>query len=267
MSDVIHHLNCATLRPLGTLGGRAAPARVVAHCLLVERPEGLLLVDTGFGHDDINDPARLGRPFVTALRPALDPDETAAARVTALGHRVDDVTDIVLTHLDLDHAGGLADFPHARVHVSAAELDAARHPTLRERARYVPGQWAHGPLWRTHRADGDHWFGFEAVQALGDDVLLVPLTGHTRGHCGVAVRRPGGGWLLHAGDAYFDAGEKLTPPHVKPGLRLFQRMMAVDNAQRHHNQQRLRELHAGHDGEVTVFCAHDAAELDRLAGS
>ena len=70
-----------------------------------------------------------------------------------------------------------------------------------------------------HEVAGDDWFGFDAVTALGDDVLLVPLRGHTRGHCGVAVRRPDGGWLLHAGDAYFHAGEKHTPPSPRPGSR------------------------------------------------
>jgi hypothetical protein len=29
---------------------------------------------------------------------------------------------------------------------------------------------------------------------------LVPLFGHTRGHCGVAIRN-GSGWLFHVGDA------------------------------------------------------------------
>ncbi|MFD0510570.1 MBL fold metallo-hydrolase [Streptomyces aureus] len=34
--------------------------------------------------------------------------------MTGLGYAVDDVRHIVLTHLDLDHAGGLPDFPRAR---------------------------------------------------------------------------------------------------------------------------------------------------------
>ncbi len=261
----IHHLNCATLRPAGAFAGRVAPPRMVAHCLLVERPHGLLLVDTGFGTGDLADPGRLGRPFVAAFRPALDPAETALAQVRALGHAAEDVTDIAVTHLDLDHAGGLGDFPGARVHVFGDELAAAQHPTLRERARYVDAQWAHGPRWTRHEVAGDEWLGFGAVTALADDVLLVPLRGHTRGHCGVAVRRPDGGWLLHAGDAYFNAGEKLTPPSAPVGLKAFQRMVAVDNLQRLHNQERLRELHATRGDEVTVFSAHDPAELDALA--
>jgi glyoxylase-like metal-dependent hydrolase (beta-lactamase superfamily II) len=261
----VHHLNCATMRPAGSFGGRVSPARLVAHCLLVERPGGLLLVDTGFGTADIADPARLGRPFRTLVRPALDPAETARAQVLARGHDVEDVTDIVLTHLDLDHAGGIGDFPHARVHVLGDELDAALDPRPLERARYVGAQWAHGPRWRRHRVVGEEWLGFGAVTALDDDVVLVPLRGHTRGHCGVAVRRPDGGWLLHAGDSYFHTGDLATPVTTPPGLRAFQRLMAVDDLQRRHNQERLRELHAAHSAEVTVFSAHDAGELAALA--
>lgn len=265
----IHHLNCATFRPVGAMGGRLVPPALVAHCLLVERPEGLLLVDTGFGRDDITDPGRLGRPFVTAMRPALDLGESARAQVERLGHRAQDVTDIAVTHLDLDHAGGLADFPHARVHVFGDELDAARHPTLRERARYVQAQYAHGPRWVRHEVAGDDWHGFSSVRVLADDVLLVPLRGHTRGHCGVAVRRPDGHWLLHAGDSYFNIGEKLTPPTCPPGLRAFQRLMGIDDLSRRHNQERLRELvtaHGGPGGQVTVFSAHDPDEYAALSG-
>lgn len=262
----VHHLNCATLRPHGSFGGRMAPESLVAHCLLVERAGGLLLVDTGFGSGDVADPRRLGRPFVTAMRPALDPAETALAQVQRLGYAASDVTDIALTHLDLDHAGGLGDFPQARVHVLGDELEAATHPRLRERARYVAAQWAHGPRWQRHSVAGDAWFGLQAVTALGDDVVLVPLRGHTRGHCGVAVRRADGGWLLHAGDSYFSAGEKETPPTAPPGLRMFQALMSVDDLARRHNQERLRELHAAHGAEVTVFSAHDPQEYAALSG-
>jgi glyoxylase-like metal-dependent hydrolase (beta-lactamase superfamily II) len=139
------------------------------------------------------------------------------------------------------------------------------HPTLRERGRYLPVQRAHGPDWVRHAVAGDDWFGFASVTALGDDVLLVPLQGHTRGHCGVAVRRPDGGWLLHAGDSYFHASEKLTPPAPPFALRAFQGVMAVDNRRRLANQERLRELQRSHADEVTVFCAHDPGEYAALA--
>jgi glyoxylase-like metal-dependent hydrolase (beta-lactamase superfamily II) len=261
----VHHLNCASMAPAATLGGRLLPSRLVAHCLLVERPDGLTLVDTGFGTADIADPRRLGQPFRALVGPVLDAGETAIAQVKALGREPEEVTDIVLTHLDLDHAGGIGDFPRARVHVLEDELDRALAPPLRERARYVQAQWAHGPQWVRHRVRGDEWFGFDSVTVLADDVLLVPLRGHTHGHCGVAVK-DGDGWLLHAGDAYFFHGEKDEPRTCPPGLRVFQSLMNVDGRARHHNQDRLRGLVSeGHDG-LTVFSAHDAVEFDALAG-
>ena len=204
------------------------------------------------------------------MRPALDVAETAAAQVAALGHRVEDVTDIVLTHLDLDHAGGLADFPHARIHVygdgarrRAQARGCARRPAT------SPGQWAHGPHWVRHEVAGDDWFGFEAVTALhpsaDDDVLLVPLHGHTRGHCGVAVAGPGRLAARTPATPTSTPARRRRHRSAAPGLRLFQRLMAVDDAQRVANQARLRELHADHAAEVTVFSAHDATEYDALA--
>ncbi|MEE3128667.1 MAG: MBL fold metallo-hydrolase, partial [Actinomycetota bacterium] len=178
----VHHLNAATMRPAGTFGGRLSPTDMVAHTLVVERPEGLLLVDTGFGRGDVADPKRLGQPFRAMVRPALDPAETAHAQLAGLGLDPADVTDIVLTHLDLDHAGGLSDFPTARVHVHEAELAAAMAPTFREKARYLSVQWAHGPQWVTHATAGESWMGLSAVSALPGasggsegEVLLVPL--------------------------------------------------------------------------------------------
>ena len=265
MSTAVHHLNCLTMKPHGSFGGRVTPARMVAHCLLVETATGLILVDTGFGTTDLRT-KRMGRPFILGMRPSLDLAETAVAQVRALGRDPREVTDIVLTHMDLDHAGGLGDFPDARVHVFADELAAARKPrTPLERQRYISDQWSHGPNWIEHAVDGESWNGFDAIRAIDDDVLIVPTRGHTRGHSAIAVRRPSGGWFVHAGDAYFAAEELETPPTCPPGLSFFQSMMQVDGSARKRNQERLRELHTSAGGDVTVFCAHDASEYDALA--
>ncbi|GAA2266165.1 MBL fold metallo-hydrolase [Kitasatospora cystarginea] len=254
---------------LGT--GGPLTGRMVTHCLLVESADGLVLVDTGFGTEDVADPARLGRRFRLVSRPRLTLARTALHQIRTLGYRPEDVRHIVLTHLDLDHAGGLADFPHAEVHVLADELRAARTLATRgERDRYRPAQWAHGPKWVEHQADGESWCGFEAVGPLTGsvpEILLVPLPGHTRGHCGVAVKR-GGGWLLHCGDSYF-WHEELDPadPRCPPGLAAFERQVAFDDRARRNNQERLRELRRTHGGEIELFCSHDAVEFVRARGT
>lgn len=267
MTSPVHHLNCATMRPPAARLGMM-PDHLVAHCLLSEGPDGLTLVDTGIGTADIADPKRLGTPFVKLVGATLDRRETAFAQVQALGFSPDDVRDVVVTHLDLDHAGGLGDFPQARVHVFGAELAAARARShAKEKGRYSTAQWAHGPRWVEHTADGsDSWFGFESVRAVNDEVLLVPLPGHTRGHCAVAVRRPDGGWLLHCGDAYFFHGEKQRPASCPSGLRFFQAMVQMDRGKRHASQERLRDLQARHADEVVLFSAHDAVEFEALSG-
>ncbi len=255
----VHHLNCATIRP------RLTP-RMVAHVLLVERDEGLLLVDTGYGTGELADPARLGKMVGLVFRPVLDPDETAIAQLRALGFAPEDVTDIVITHMDADHAGGLVDFPRARVHLHRAEHEAAMRPrTLAEKSRYLPAQWAHGPQWVLHDEPGDDWFGFPSVTALGDGLVLIPMPGHTRGHTAVAVRDGSGHWLLHAGDAIFDGNQVRTPPSCHRVVAGIQVLMAVDNKLRRANTERLQELVAAHQDEVTVFCAHDKAQFDAMA--
>jgi glyoxylase-like metal-dependent hydrolase (beta-lactamase superfamily II) len=276
VTSLIRHLNCSTMSPTGSMGGRLMPARMVCHSLLVEGPDSLTLVDTGFGTTDMAE-KRMGQPFIALVGPSLDQNETAAAQVKALGYSIDDVTDIVVTHLDLDHAGGLGDFPQAKVHVFADELAAARDPKgVKEKNRYVQAQWAHGPSWVEHtlpdrQSTGDGWLGFESVARISDDVLLVPTRGHTRGHVAVGVRRPSGGWFLHAGDAYFASGEKENPPSAPVGLKVFQTLVQVDKKARFANQDRLRSFHAEHGPAagtaepVTMFCAHDASEFDALA--
>lgn len=266
----IHHLNCGTMCPIGArwlLGGRT---HLVAHCLLVEARDRLVLVDTGFGTQDVADPKRrLGASFERSTGPRLDVAETALYRVRALDFSPADVSDVCCTHLDLDHAGGLSDFPDANVHVTRRERDAAlERKTLLERERYRPVQIEHGPKWVTHEPEGEKWEGFDAVRAidgLDDDVLLVPLVGHTRGHTGVAIKTETG-WTLHCGDSYFHHAD-VHPNAGKPPLMLtgYQKLLAVDEGARVANQRRLRELIERAGSRIVVHCAHDTSEYEALS--
>src|SRR3954471_22019014 len=128
----MHHLNCATFCPVGRLmiNGRGSPfepGRLVVHCQLIETDDGLVLIDTGLGTQDVRDPERTlpGALWQALNRAQLRYEETAIRQVRDLGFDPRDVRHIVLTHLDFDHAGGLPDFPWATVHVSAREFDRA----------------------------------------------------------------------------------------------------------------------------------------------
>jgi glyoxylase-like metal-dependent hydrolase (beta-lactamase superfamily II) len=267
----IHHLNCGTMREIDP-GTELAPARALNHVLLVETADALVLVDSGFGTQDVERASdSLGPAFLERVMPVLEPGETALEQVKKLGFAPEDVRHIVLTHLDLDHSGGISDFPHATVHLHEAELRSAMAPGdhPEHNLRYRPMHWAHRPQWSTYTSrKGNSWFGFDALELAGlpPEILLIPLAGHTAGHCAVAMK-DGEKWLLHAGDAIYHHGQ------VEPGNRwsmplweAFEEMTEVDRPLRLANQSRLRELLIDHGAEVEVFSAHDPWAFQRHAG-
>jgi glyoxylase-like metal-dependent hydrolase (beta-lactamase superfamily II) len=254
----VHHLNCAHIQRM-TLGGLP----LACHVLLVETPaSGLVLVDTGLGTADYQAiTSRLGRGFALGYaKPAIDPALAAIRQVERLGFDPRDVRHVIQTHLDLDHVGGLSDFPWATVHVHRAELAAAEaRRGMRARERYRPAMWAHGPNWELYPSEGESWNGFAAVRdlpGLPPEILIVPLFGHTHGHCGVVIQADTG-WLVDAGDAFFDSREVHGPKRVcDRKIRLFEAAVTTSRPQRVANQQRLRRLIAEQPG-IDVFCAHD----------
>lgn len=254
----IHHLNCATMN--------VPSYPMVAHVFLVETDNGLVLIDSGFGLGDIANPKTRVGPMRHIIRPAFDPEETAVRQVVGLGYTPEDVRHIVLTHLDMDHAGGISDFPHAQVHTTAAELLAAVvAPNARARARYRSAQFAHGPKWVEHTTDGEPWFGFAAAKELtsiAPGIVLVSLPGHSEGHACIAVDA-GDQWLLHAGDAFYHWGALGGPTPVPPLVKAMERV-AVNYGQLVANQQRLAELHRDATN-VRVVSAHDPADLAAFA--
>ncbi len=185
MAPLIHHLNCGSMCPVGQRffngeGSRLGRGKFVCHVLLLERSDGLVLIDTGMGTSQAADPKLLGIPF-RAFSPRPTMAETAVVQVKRLGFDPTDLRHIVLTHIDLDHAGGLGDFPAAEVHVFAREHDAFRRPPLSQRYRYKLSRaaWTTEPRWVAHELAGDRWQGFDSVRILpgqDPDVLLVPLS-------------------------------------------------------------------------------------------
>lgn len=253
----------------GRTRGVLTRAELSCHCLLVETGNRLVLVDTGLGLRDVAAPRdRLSAFFLALLAPDLRAEMTAARQIQALGFRPEDVTDIVLTHLDFDHAGGLDDFPAAVVHLVADERRAAeQQANWLDRQRFRPQQWDSRPRWVAYDGTrGESWMGFPCVaglENLAPDILLVHLPGHTFGHAGVAVRRDDG-WLLLAGDAYFDRREMCASPRCTPGLRAYQWIMEKDRRARLEHRDRLREL-ALSRSDITLFCSHDPVQFERLS--
>jgi glyoxylase-like metal-dependent hydrolase (beta-lactamase superfamily II) len=278
----IHHLDLGPARPFG---GRlmdgvspGAVGRLTCHCLAIETAgHGLVLVDTGFGlRDALRPTPRLPAWNLALLRPRLHPERTAIRRLKKLGFTPSDVRHIVMTHLDFDHAGGLVDFPHAEVHLTAAEAEAATNRRgFIDHARWRPAQWGDTRRWRTTETrlgsrgtgSGETLFGLRNVReiaGLPPEILFVPLPGHTPGHAGVAVQGSRG-WMLHAGDSYFNRAEAHGSGTAPPLAAAYERIMASDIHAQRDSLARLRAMLAAPDADIAVFCTHDPVEFVAMA--
>ncbi|GLQ31031.1 MBL fold metallo-hydrolase [Litoribrevibacter albus] len=264
MTGKIHHLNCGTLNPFSSrflfpTDGIKETRFLVNHCLLVETGKGLVLIDTGIGRQDIErTDVTLGKTRPMVVQPALLTIECAINHVERLGYTRDDVRHIALTHMDFLQTGGLSDFPNATIHVMRREFEAACDPqTLLERWRYLPTHWQHSAKWKLHSFTGGLWKGFEFSPLFpeNDDILLVNLPGHSRGHAGVAIRK-GSDWLLHCGDAVLSATQIKTPNDYSFNTLL---SASIDccRADRLHSLKRLRELAQQKDEKIEFTCSLD----------
>lgn len=182
--------------------------------LLVHPTAGPILVDTGFPAEVARDPGgaigRFNARIFRGLR--VEPTQTVSAQVRSLGIHPEEVRLVVMTHLHVDHAGALPDFPAARVVVSEPEWKAA---TARGSA-FAGYHRAHLDLGLDFRlytfpeplGEGARRFDRSSLDLLGDgSIRLIPTPGHTPGHVSVLVRTLGGEALI-AGDAIY-TGETL----------------------------------------------------------
>jgi glyoxylase-like metal-dependent hydrolase (beta-lactamase superfamily II) len=261
----IHHLNCGTMRPYGLpckngTGGTFTRGEGGIHCLLVETGAGLVLVDTGWGLRDFLEPGPAVRFFMDFCGFMRDPEETAARQIARMGFIPADVKHIFLTHMHLDHAGGLPDFPDATIHLADSELNACMHPrSFMEWFAYRPEHRAHGPHWQAHTLSGGRWFAFECAPPIriGEvEFVMIPFTGHTRGHCAVAVRTDKE-WLLHCGDSYgYQPQVDPVQPYTYPNGAFMERLITTGFTMPRRHWVSLRNLLRAHGDEVRAFCSH-----------
>jgi glyoxylase-like metal-dependent hydrolase (beta-lactamase superfamily II) len=257
---LIHHLNCASLNSYWPR------VNSLVYCLLVESDDGLVLVDTGFGTQDSLNPTPLVRLFTAWMGCPRDIKETAIWQVEKLGYKPADVKHIVMTHLHIDHAGGLPDFPDAAVHIHREEYDAAMKPRGFIERFYVQAHWAHGPRWVIHDWQGETWYDINSItiqQGLKPAIHMLPLPGHSRGHCAVAIQKPGG-WLLHCGDStypFYHDGHPNQPIDSPPGW-LVRGLLGP-------HTPRLRALAEDYADEIQMVCSHDPVSYsqNRLTNS
>jgi glyoxylase-like metal-dependent hydrolase (beta-lactamase superfamily II) len=171
-------------------------------CTLVETDNGLVLIDTGPGMDDYAQPHWMMQLFQFMFSGPFDPGEAAFNRLERQGYRPEDVRHIILTHMHFDHCGGLPDFPWAKVHVHRREYENFSGISRRwTDLAYIKRHVAAVREWAFYDTGDEKWYDFNAIRLPFDpEMWLIPLHGHSWGHCGVAVKTKTG-WFFNAADA------------------------------------------------------------------
>jgi N-acyl homoserine lactone hydrolase len=170
----------------------------------IEHREGVIVVDTGQGAHLLQTGRSL-HPFVRwEVKFRIDPEEEIGPQLRGLGIAPRDVKRVVLTHLHMDHDGGLAHFPNTEILVASGELRTASGWAGRIRG-YLPDRWPswfdpvpldlseepYGPFARSRRLTRD------------GDVVVVATPGHTADHVSVLVQ-DGDRTVFLAGDTSYN---------------------------------------------------------------
>ncbi|MBS1538024.1 MAG: MBL fold metallo-hydrolase [Bacteroidetes bacterium] len=115
---------------------------MVTRCLLITSPDRTIVVDTG-----------CGTKLTEKLQKIYKIDYSYNSLLTSLanyGVKPEDVTDVILTHLHFDHAGGatflengeaLPTFSNAKHYIQKEHLAWARNPTEKDRASFFKENW------------------------------------------------------------------------------------------------------------------------------
>lgn len=226
---------------------------------LVEAAGHRVLVDAGWSEQCATHPLRhLGFGLWFASEPVLAPGQGIGPRLANMGVEQGSIDAVVMTHLDCDHASGLADLGGVRrVLVSEPEWKAANRAHGRS-VRYRPKFWSglsgggSGPVGssriETLRMVGDPHAPFGAsCDLFGDGSVVAVLTpGHTEGSIVVEVRESGR-FALVVGDVgynHWSWDELRLPGPMVDGESMRKSLSWV------HDQMQLPEC-AG------VFAAHD----------
>jgi N-acyl homoserine lactone hydrolase len=174
-----------TPRWLSLEGGGDERLRLPIIATLVETGAGWALLDTGIS-PAFRDPA-LAEPIYRGRGPEIPGDgHPLLAALDAAGLGIGDIAVAAVSHLHVDHSGGLPLLEHGPpVFIQRRELAFARSPAA-PAAAYVPDDYAGAIDWRELDGDGPIAPGIDAVST----------PGHTPGHMSYRVRTGDRTWLL-----------------------------------------------------------------------
>ncbi len=224
---------------------------------VIEQGVRVVLVDTG----ETSRVHELGyhpswHPFYRrGARFSVAPEDELGPQLRNLGIKPADVSDVILTHLHTDHAGGLRHVVGSRTWVNPSELSRAQGMMGRLNG-YLPHRW---PKWWEPRAlefkDAPVGPFSQSADLTGNgEILVIPTPGHTPAHVSVLVQ--GSTSVLLAGDTSYT--QALLQAGKVDGV-------SPDEEVSRKTMERILEL--GRERPLVYLPSHDPESLARLTAS
>ncbi len=215
------------------------PVTIPLSMALIDHPKGLVVFDTGLNLDTVPD---FMKKDISSV-----PEQRIDRQMVRLGYRPEEVKYVILSHMHVDHVGGMVLFPHATFIVRKEELRMAWWPETYEGGySFVDYKDTRGYKYIQPRDE-------EEVDVFFDrSLILVDTRGHSRGHQSLIVDLPKSGRMVLAGDAV-QVGENLTKGYL-PGI-CWNSEMAVRSIEKLQHMER--------EG-MQIILGHDLASFERL---
>jgi N-acyl homoserine lactone hydrolase len=230
----IHILDCGSTRvdealplrnksknPLAFTGlfrGKKHQIEVPVRAYLVETPKALILVDTGWDESIRTNARKYEGIFNYFASPgALPLGQSVGEHLAKLHYSPSQIDYCILTHMDIDHAGGLGLVQKAQTIMANEEEIKA---TYSFNPRYLKRLWKGITITP---------FSNQETDLLGDgSVVLLPLNGHSRGMTGVKINGESG-FVIIAGDAGYC--QESIDSLVLPGI-VYNKKEEIDSLRR-----------------------------------
>jgi N-acyl homoserine lactone hydrolase len=155
----------------------------------IEHSEGVIVVDTGQGAHLLQTGSSYHPYARWEVVFQIDPEEEIGPQLRSLGIGPRDVKRVVLTHLHMDHDGGLAHFPNSEILVAPGEIRTASGWAGRIRG-YLPNRWPSwfDPVPLELGAEPIGPFARSRRLTRAGDIVAVATPGHTADHVSILVQ-------------------------------------------------------------------------------
>lgn len=188
------------------------PFDVPVPFLLIDHPKGKVLFDTGNALEVVSQKKEHWGGILAAYDPIMTKEQWCINAINSVGVKKEDISYVILSHLHLDHAGGVGLFPNAKYIVQRDEIHYAYVPDSFMRGAYIRKDFDKPVDWHfLHGWEDDNFDLF------GDGRIVTCFTpGHTPGHMSLLLNLPKSGKMFYTSDACYT--EENLEKNILPGL-------------------------------------------------